>query len=442
LLVFSEPEVYSKNGPDSTTTMNAEIISIGDEILIGQINNTNSVWIAEQLSLSGIRVVHMCSIGDTEAAITDAFDQALKRSELVFITGGLGPTKDDITKHCFADYFKAPLIMNEAVLEIVNSFFVKRGRELTEINRQQALVPEGCEVIMNYKGTAPGMWMKKQNTVFISMPGVPHEMKAMMTDTVMPKIRSSFSLPSIYHLSILTTGIGESMLAETIEEWENNLAKEEIKLAYLPQPGMVRLRLSAYGQDQNSLQKKINLQVDKLRTIIPDYIFGLEAFGQENLNLQQVVLDLLRNRGESLSVAESCTGGYLSSLITSVPGASDCFKGGIVPYTNPAKEYFMNVPPHVIQTYGAVSRECVSELAQNVRQKFNTTYGIGISGIAGPGGGSEEKPVGLVWVAVASKDKVVPIKFQFGDNRQINITMSSISALNLLRKFILKQEKV
>ncbi|HQQ95180.1 MAG TPA: competence/damage-inducible protein A [Bacteroidia bacterium] len=419
--------------------MNAEIISIGDELLIGQITNTNSVWIAQQLTLLGIRVIHHSSIADSESAIVNAFDQALKRSSsFVFITGGLGPTKDDITKRCFADYFQSKLVMNEEVLAIVTSFFVKRGREVTELNRQQALVPEHCEVIMNYKGTAPGMWMQKQNTIFISMPGVPHEMKAMMSDSVLPAITKRFSLPAIFHKSVLTVGMGESMLAEKIENWENALEPDGIRLAYLPQPGMVRLRLSAFGGDQKTLQDKVEKHIKSLRALIPENIFATESFGEEHLSLQEVVLDLLRERQMSFSVAESCTGGYLSSLITAVPGASDVFKGGIVPYTNGAKRDLLGLDENIFQNFGAVSKECVTELARNARLKFNSDFGIGISGIAGPSGGTAEKPVGLVWIAVAGKDKLIAMKYQFGENRQINITMSAITALNMLRKLILK----
>lgn len=419
--------------------MKAEIISIGDEILIGQINNTNSVWIAQQLTLMGIQVVHMSSVSDQESDIVQSFDQAKLRSNLVFITGGLGPTKDDLTKKTFANYFKVPLVMNEEVLEVVHSFFTKRGRELTEINRQQALVPEGSEVIMNYKGTAPGMWMRKNNCIFISMPGVPYEMKAMMTETILPKIKAEFKLPSIYHKTVLTNGIGESNLAELIEDWENTLSAEGLKLAYLPQPGMVRLRLSAFGENLDTLKNIVEKHIQGLQELIPEYIFGMENFGEEPLNLQHIVLDLLMQRKESLSIAESCTGGYLASLITSVPGASQVFSGGLVPYSNEAKHTLLGLDNTLFETVGAVSKECVVALAQNVREKFNSTYGIGISGIAGPGGGTEEKPVGLVWIAVADKNKVIPIKLQFGDIRQNNIVMSSNAALNLLRKFILKQ---
>lgn len=419
--------------------MNAEIISIGDEILIGQINNTNSVWMAQELTLLGIRVTHMSTVADSEAAIVEAFDAAQKRSQLVLITGGLGPTKDDITKKTFANYFSVPLVMNEQVLEMVSSFFTKRNRELSEVNRQQALVPEGSTVILNQQGTAPGMWMKKKNCIYISMPGVPHEMKAMMRDSILPRIRAEFELPAIFHRTILTTGIGESALAEKIQDWEDQLLQKGMKLAYLPQPGMVRLRISAFGQKENLLAEAIEKEVASLRNLVPQYIFAEEQFNGEAVSLQNVVVNLLKTRHESLSIAESCTGGTLASLITSIPGASEVFKGGLVPYTNEAKQEWLGLSPSIFSEHGAVSKECVVALATEVRRKFKSDYGIGISGIAGPSGGSAEKPVGLVWIAVADKDRVVPMKFQFGDNRQINITMSAMSALNLLRKLMLKQ---
>ncbi len=419
--------------------MKAEIISIGDEILIGQINNTNSVWIAQQLTLIGIQVVHMSSISDSESEIIAAFDSALNRSDFVFITGGLGPTKDDVTKKSFANYFNVPLVMNEDVLEIVHSFFTKRGREMGELNRQQALVPEGCETILNTKGTAPGMWMKKGNCNFISMPGVPYEMKHIMSESLLPKIKKEYRLPSIFHKTVLTNGIGESNLAELIENWENELTAEGLKLAYLPQPGMIRLRISAFGDDLKLLEQKVEEHIQTLQKLIPDYIFGYENFGEFPVNLQILVSNLLKERHETLSIAESCTGGYLASLITSIPGASEVFKGGMVPYSNQAKQNLLQVDPTIFETLGAVSKECVIELAKNVRKTFNSTYGIGISGIAGPGGATDEKAVGLIWIAVASENKVIPFKFQFGDIRENNIIMSSNAALSLLRKFILKQ---
>lgn len=417
--------------------MRAEILTIGDEILIGQITNTNSVWIAQQLNLIGVKVVHMASVADEESAIITAFDDALKRADFVFITGGLGPTKDDITKKTFSNYFNAQLILDEEVLKHVSSFFLKRGREVTEINRNQALVPMGCTVITNPNGTAPGMWMQKDKTVFISMPGVPHEMKAMVTETILPKIKRENSLPFIYHKTVLTNGIGESALAEMIESWEDNLVKSNIKLAYLPQPGMVRLRLSSTGNSMNELQKNIEEEIGKLKLLIANYIFGYENYGEETPSLADIVSQLLREKEQTVALAESCTGGYISSLFTGIAGASDVFKGAIIPYTNTAKHDLLEVDETIFSSVGAVSKECVEQLAQNVLKKFGSDYSIAVSGIAGPTGGTDEKPVGTVWIAVASKDKTYASKFLFGDHRQRNIVMTSQTALNLLRKLIL-----
>ena len=420
--------------------MRAEILSIGDEILIGQITNTNSVWMAQQLNLIGIKVVHMASVSDDEAAIVSAFDAAALRADFVFITGGLGPTKDDITKKTFSKYFNSELVLDEDVLSDVKGFFTKRGKELSELNRQQAFVPKECVVIRNKNGTAPGMWMKKNSTVYISMPGVPYEMKGMMTERILPKIKSENVLPYIYHKTVLTQGVAESTVAEMIESWEDQLIHKNIKLAYLPQPGMVRLRLSSYGSDQALLKENIDSEIEKLKPIIERFIYGYENYGEETPKLEKMVSDLLRDKNQTLALAESCTGGYIASLFTAIPGASDIFNGGIIPYTNKAKHEILNVEQKVFETVGAVSKECVEQLAVNVLKKLNSDYALAVSGIAGPSGGTEEKPVGMVWVAVASKEKVLAVKFQFGDDRQRNIIMTAQASLNLLRKFISQKE--
>lgn len=419
--------------------MTAEILTIGDEILIGQITNTNSVWIAQQLNLAGIKIVHMASVSDDKAAILKAFDDAMSRANFVFITGGLGPTKDDITKKTFADYFETTLEINTDVLADVDAFFTKRGRPLTEINRNQALIPKGATVIRNAQGTAPGMWMKKNNTVFISMPGVPHEMKGMITDSVLPKIKREYELPHIYHRTVLTQGIGESTLAELIEPWEDALATKNIKLAYLPQSGIVRLRLSSFGSDLAVLKKNIDDEVESLKLLIEKYIYGYENYGEESPSLEKIVSELLREKKQSLSLAESCTGGYIASLFTAISGASEVFKGAVVPYTNKSKNDLLQVDNDLFETVGSVSKEVVEQMAQSVIKKFDSDYSIAISGIAGPNGGTAEKPVGTVWIAVASKEKVLALKFLFGDNRGRNIIMTANAAMNLLRKFILKE---
>ncbi len=419
--------------------MKAEILTIGDEILIGQITNTNSVWIAQQLNLIGIKVVHMASIADDGEAITRAFNDAMNRADFVFITGGLGPTKDDITKNIFAKFFDTTLEMDAQVLEDIDSFFTKRGRHLSELNRNQALVPKGCIVFRNRSGTAPGMWMKKNNTVFISMPGVPYEMKALVSESILPKIIKEFQLPFIYHKTVLTQGIGESALAELIEAWEDGLAAKNIKLAYLPQAGLVRLRLSSSGDNHQLLEQDVELEIEKLKAVVGKYIYGYENYGEETPSLERIVSELLREKGKTVSLAESCTGGYVSSLLTAIPGASDVFKGAIVPYTNKAKHELLQVDEDIFTSVGAVSQECVEQLAQQVLKVFDSDYSIAISGIAGPTGGTPEKPVGTVWVAIASKENVKAVKLQFGDHRQRNITMTGNSALNMLRKLLLEK---
>lgn len=420
--------------------MKAELLTIGDEILIGQIVNTNSVWMARELNQCGISVVQMTSVADDAAAIVKALDSATTRADLVFITGGLGPTKDDITKKTFADYFNAPLVMDEEVLEGIVSFFSRRGRETTLINRQQALVPEGCYVVKNLHGTAPGMWMSKNGVQYISMPGVPYEMEAMMSNIILPKIRHENKLPHIYHCTILTTGIGETLLAELIESWEDQLTPKAIKLAYLPQTGMVRLRLSATGADAHLLREKIDAEVESLKVIAKDYIFGYENYGEETPGIEKIVSQLLRERKETIALAESCTGGYVSSLLTAIPGASEVFSGAIVPYTNLAKQELLQVDSEIFTSTGSVSKECVLQLAAHVRDKFHSTYAIAISGIAGPGGATSEKPVGTVWIAISSAEKTIALKYQFGEHRQRNIVATAAAALGLVRKFILKEE--
>jgi nicotinamide-nucleotide amidase len=420
--------------------MKAEILTIGDEILIGQITNTNSVWMAQQLNLIGIKVVHMASVSDDETAIIEAFDGAQKRAEFVFITGGLGPTKDDITKKIFSKYFNAELELHQATLDDVISFFTKRGKEAGELNRLQAWVPKGCTVIRNSSGTAPGMWMKKNDTIFISMPGVPYEMKDMMSNTILPKIKTEFALPFIYHKTILTTGISESILSELISDWEDNLIIYQIKLAYLPQPGLVRLRLSTKGDNLEKLKQVVENEIEKIKPHIQKYIFGFENYGEESPGLEKIISDLLRERKQTFSIAESCTGGFVSSLFTALSGASEVFKGSVVPYANIIKHTVLEVNKNLFDTVGVVSKECVEQLAKNVLKKFETDFAISISGIAGPNGGTPEKPVGTVWIAVADKEKVLALKFQFGDNRQRNIVMTANAAMNMLRKLILKQD--
>jgi nicotinamide-nucleotide amidase len=420
--------------------MRAEILSIGDEILIGQITNTNSVWIAQQLNSIGIKVVHIASVADDKAAIETSLHDAIGRADFVFITGGLGPTKDDITKKIFADFFRSELVIDEHVLAHVTSFFTKRGREMLETNRQQALVPKGCTVIHNANGTAPGMWMERDKTVFVAMPGVPYEMKTMMSTIILPKLVSEYKLPVIYHKTVLTQGLGESFLAEKISDWEDGLQAKNIKLAYLPQPGIVRLRLSTSGTVLNELKTSVNVEIEKLKLLIPKYIYGYEEYGQESPTFEKILSELLREKKKTLALAESCTGGFISSLITSLPGSSDIFRGAVIPYHNDVKHEMLEVDKLIFEKHGAVSKECVTQMAEQVRRKFKSDYAIATSGVAGPAGGTAEKPVGTVWIAVSGEEKTIALKFTFGDDRGRNIQMTANAALNMLRKMILKEE--
>lgn len=417
--------------------MKAEIICIGDELLIGQVVNTNAAWIGQQLNLTGVSVVQSTSVADDKAAILDALKSAMLRSEVIIITGGLGPTKDDITKKTLCDYFGGKLVINEKVLAHVKSFFEKRNRPFTELNRAQAEVPDNCEVLFNKLGTAPGMLFRQSDKLVFSLPGVPFEMKALVTEQIIPLLQSSFKLPFIYHKTILTQGIGESFLAEKIAVWEDSLSEKQIKMAYLPSPGMVRLRLSGRGNNATLLRNDIEEAAEQLKEIISEYIYGEEIFGQEPEQLEHIIGKLLSEKKLSISLAESCTGGYISHKLTSVPGSSAYFKGSFITYSEELKKKVLGVKESTLKEFGAVSEQCVREMLAGTLSVSNADLGIAVSGIAGPGGGSEAKPVGMVWVAYGSSKKVLTEKLQFGDDRMRNIQMTYLAALNLMRKFIL-----
>lgn len=414
--------------------MLAEIITIGDEILIGQIVDTNSAFIATQLNLNGISVKQISSVSDDREHILKAFDEAKERADIILITGGLGPTKDDITKKTLCEYFKTTMRFDEEVYEDVVNIFTAYGKEVTPTNRLQAEVPAICTVIRNQHGTAPGMWFDIDEKIFISMPGVPYEMKAMMQNQVIPKIKEHFKLPAIVHKTVLTQGIGESYLADLIADWEDSLASDDIKLAYLPAPGMVRLRLSTKGNDIKKLNAIVNKKIKALKIIIPEYIYGYENFGEENETLEQIVGKLLREMKKTISTAESCTGGYISHLITKVPGSSDYYIGSVISYSYEIKEFELSVSKVLLETQGAVSQQVVEQMAKAIRIKYKTDYSIAASGIAGPGGGTDEKPVGTVWIAIATPETVFSEKFLFGTNRERNIQKTANAALNMLRK--------
>jgi nicotinamide-nucleotide amidase len=418
--------------------MFAEIITIGDEILIGQIVDTNSAWIAQQLNLAGIRVKQISSVSDDREHILTALAEATGRADIILITGGLGPTKDDITKKTLAEYFGVGLVENKAALENVERIFKRLRGELTnmlDVNKQQALVPENCDVILNKNGTAPGMWFNNQGKIYISMPGVPFEMMYMMEEEVIPKLKSTLKLPVIIHKTILTAGEGESYLANRIADIENDLPGY-IKLAYLPKLGQVRLRLSAYGEDQEFLRQKVNEFAARIIERVKEVVIA-----QEDIPLEKALLNMMEEKGLTLSVAESCTGGYLSHLLTQHPGSSKVFLGGAVTYANELKESVLGVKPATLLQYGAVSEETVTEMVEGALRNFRSDYAIAITGIAGPGGGTPDKPVGTVWIGVASVDKKLIKKFTFGNKRAQNIERSAIWALFMLNTLLRENKK-
>ena len=410
--------------------MNADIITIGDEILIGQITDTNSQWIAEKLNSTGFNIRQITSTGDNKEQIFNILNEVSDKSDLVILTGGLGPTDDDITKQTLADYFNTKLVLNNNILKDVKSFVESKGFVLNERNRKQAEVPESCELIRNLNGTAPAMWFEKDNTVFISLPAVPFEMKAIISNSIMDMLKERFQTPFVVHKTVLTYGLPESGLAEILSDWENNLDKK-IKLAYLPSPERIRLRLSIICKDKKKAEELIDSEILKL-----DKIIGKAIFGYGDLFLQDIIGQILKFNKETVSVAESCTGGKIAHLITSVAGSSEYFKGGIIAYSNEIKINHLNVPEEIIEQYGAVSKEVVEYMAKGQREKFNTDYAVAVSGIAGPGGGTIDKPVGTTWIAVANSNKVTAKKYTFGKMRDINIRIAASKALDMLRKFM------
>jgi nicotinamide-nucleotide amidase len=410
--------------------MLAEIITIGDEILIGQIVDTNSAWMAQQLNNAGIRVKQISSVSDDKQHILTALAEAAERADIILITGGLGPTKDDITKNTLAEYFGVGMVENEAALNNVLRIFEKYTRPMLEINRLQAQVPANCEVIVNKNGTAPGMWFNENGKIYVSMPGVPFEMMYMMEEEVIPKLQSLFKLPVIIHKTILTVGEGESFLANRIADIEDSLPSY-IKLAYLPKLGQVRLRLSGYGEDAAALTEDINKYASKIIERVGDFIVA-----EEDIPLEKAILNYMTEKGLTLSVAESCTGGYISHLFTQHAGSSKVFFGGAISYSYELKESILGVKNETLWQYGAVSEETVTEMVEGALHNFKSDYAIAVTGIAGPDGGLPDKPVGTVWIAVASATKTVKKKFTFGSKRQQNIERSATSALFMLNTLL------
>lgn len=413
--------------------MKADIITIGDEILIGQIIDTNSAWIAARLGEIGVSVRRKYSIGDNRQEIVDAVEESLTKSEITIITGGLGPTKDDITKRVLAEVFDSKLIRDNETFERVERMMKARGIEFNELNQGQALVPDKCTVLPNLKGTAPGMWFERNGRVVVSLPGVPFEMEALMVESVLPKIKEAFELASVVHKTAITFGLAESMLAAKIAPWEESLP-EHLHLAYLPSPSQLRLRLSVYNMDHEVATKEIDEAFDRLMPLLGDLFVG---WG--DTTVQSAVANILIQRGETLSAAESCTGGALSAKFTAMSGASEYFWGGVVSYDNSVKENVLGVSRENLETYGAVSEQVARQMAEGVRRLCGTTYGVATTGIAGPTGGTPDKPVGTVWMAVAGPTGTVAKVVQHGKVRAINIERAASAAINMLRLELLAQ---
>ncbi len=415
--------------------LTASIITIGDELLIGQVIDTNSAWMAQELNKSGIWVRHRLAVGDVWEDIWKALNDESAQSQIILITGGLGPTADDITKPLLNEYFGGKMVVDEGALANVKHIFEKiLQRPMIERNLRQAEVPDVCTVIPNKRGTAPGMWFEKAGKIFVSMPGVPHEMKGMMTDAILPAIREKFHLPFIAHRTLLTAGIGESFLAEHISAFETALPPY-IRLAYLPNYGMVRLRLTIQGEDAAAMNKELDEQFAKMRQLTAEWMVI-----DEDLTLQEALGKLLKTRGKTVGTAESCTGGYIAHLITSIPGSSQYFKGSVVSYANEVKEGVLGVNAATLTTVGAVSEETVREMAAGALATLGTDYVVVTSGIMGPDGGSPEKPVGTAWVAVGNHQRISTQRFWFRFDRLRNIELTATNAMNLLRKFILSDD--
>ncbi|MEQ8240118.1 MAG: competence/damage-inducible protein A [Cyclobacteriaceae bacterium] len=405
----------------------AEIITIGDEILYGQTLDTNSHWMSAELDQIGIKVIRKTTIGDQRDEILTSFKEAEARADIILVTGGLGPTSDDLTKPLLTEYFNSELILNEEALAEIEALFKRVNRNMSDANRGQAMLPKACEKVTNRYGTAPGMWFERNNKVFIAMPGVPYEMKHMMADILIPRLAEKYVDGVIHHRMIKTIGIPESTLADLINDWEKALPKH-IKLAYLPSFGQVKLRLTAFGSDIGILRKESQALIDAVIPSIDKHVFGFD-----DDEIEYVIGKKLIQSKKTLAFAESCTGGYLSHLITKIPGSSAYFKGAIVSYAYDVKERSLDVNHGMMNEMGAVSEEVVVQMAKAVREKLQSDVGISISGIAGPDGGTEDKPVGTVWIAYSDKHKTVAKKYQFSKDRILNIQFAATTALNMFR---------
>ena len=413
-------------------SINAEILTIGDEILFGQITDTNTQWIGAELTGIGIRPIRKTSVGDQAEEILAALAEALGRADVLIITGGLGPTKDDITKHTLCRFFNTELEINEEALALVTEFFHKRGRELSEINRQQAALPKSSTYLQNDWGTAPGMWFEQDGKVVVSLPGVPYEMKNLMTHRVLPRLKAHFAVSVIKHKIIRTIGIGESFLADTIASWEDSLPSH-IKLAYLPHFGQVKLRLTATGTHEEQLTSELDYELQRVLPLIDKFVYGYDSD-----ELETVIGDMLLAENATLSTAESCTGGLVAHRITSIPGSSRYYTGSIIAYDNAIKISTLGVPEPLLLEHGAVSEQVVAAMAEGARKLLHTTYAVATSGIAGPDGGTDSKPVGTIWIACATPERTVTRLLTLSSQRAVNIELTTTYALDLLRKQLLQ----
>lgn len=409
-----------------------EIITIGDEILIGQIIDTNSAWMAAELNKSGFKVKQVSSVSDDENHIIEAIKFAEKRADIILLTGGLGPTKDDLTKQTLCKYFNTPLVFNQAVLDNIREIYKDRPHVFNELTESQAFVPESATIIQNKRGSAPVTWFECNGKILVSMPGVPYEMEWVMENEILPRLNNYYKTPAIIHKNILVYGYSESSLAITISNWENSLP-EFIKLAYLPSPGIVKLRLSGSLEDRSLLEAEIDGQIQKLRSLLGEAIFA-----EEDSPVEVIVGKILKENGLSLATAESCTGGNIARLITSVPGSSEYFKGSVVAYSNEIKENILGVRNETLLQNGAVSEAVVKEMAQGILKIMNVDVAVSVSGIAGPDGGTPEKPVGTVWICACTKDKIITRLFHFGKQRMRVVSMASLSALAMIKEIINK----
>ena len=414
--------------------MKAEIITIGDEILIGQVVNSNAAWIGDALTGLGIQVTRAISIADDFDEIVQILMETEDRADLVFLTGGLGPTSDDITKQTLAEYFNCQLVENQEALDRIRAFLSRRKVEMNKLNREQALLPDNCIIIPNRYGTASGMWFSRNDTQYLSMPGVPYEMECMMSGYILPRLKKQYKLPAIIHKTVLVQGLAESHLANMLQEFESTLP-QEVKLAYLPSPGRVRLRLTSGGEETDKVKAVVQEQVDRLITYIPNGYF----FGFEDEQLERIVGTMLRRHKKTLATAESCTGGKIAQMITSVPGSSKYFLGSVVAYSDYVKKSVLGVRETYLKNHGAVSRQVVEQMARGIIKRYGADYAIATSGIAGPDGGTPGKPVGTTWIAVASDERTESALFNLGDHRGRNIQKASMTGLNMLRKLITEE---